>query len=264
MSSKPQTTRNKITGIAHFPGGQIILVDTPGIHQSTIKLNQVMVKASLSAYKEVDLILLLVDASKGFSPEDEYVLESLHGVKTPRILILNKIDLVAKPELLGLMSRMNERSAFVEIVPISALKKDGLELLTSLIFKYFPEGPQYFPESVITGSTEEFLIAEIIREKIINQTHFEVPYSVAVIVEQVEETERGGWVMDAAIYTEKASQKKILIGEKGAMLKIVGTQARKEIEKRFAVKVYLKLFVKVKKHWRENDRYIKEFGYFHD
>ena len=264
MSSKPQTTRNKITGVVHLHGGQIILVDTPGIHQSTTKLNQVMVKASMSTYKDVDLILLLVDASKGFSPEDEYVLESLRGVETPKILIINKIDLVPKPDLLGLMDRMNERSVFQEIVPISALKKDGLELLTSLVLSYLPEGPQYFPENMITDSPEEFLIEEIIREKIINQTHFEVPYSVAVVVEQTEETEKGGWVIDATIYTERDSQKKILIGEKGAMLKLVGTQARKEIEKRFAVKLYLNLFVKVKNHWRENDRYIREFGYFHD
>ncbi|GJL77760.1 MAG: GTPase Era [Nitrospinaceae bacterium] len=264
MSAKPQTTRNKITGVVHLPGGQIILVDTPGIHQSTTKLNQAMVKASLSTYGDVDLILLLVDASKGFSPEDEYVLESMRGVETPKILIINKIDLVAKPELLGLIQRMHETAAFMEIIPISALKRDGLELLITLILKYLPDGPQYFPESMITDSPEEFLIAEIIREKIINQTHFEVPYSVAVVVEQVEETEKGGLVIDATVYAEKASQKKILIGEKGSMLKKVGSLARKEIEKRFAVKVYLNLFVKVKTHWREDERYIKEFGYLHD
>ena len=264
MSSKPQTTRNKITGVVHLPGGQIILVDTPGIHKSTTKLNRVMVKASFSTYNDVDLILLLIDASIGFSPEDEYVLESMRGVETPKILIINKIDLLPKPELLGLMNRMNEKSVFEEIIPISALKKDGLELLTSLILKYLPQGPQYFPENMITDCPEDFLIAEIIREKIINQTHFEVPYSVAVVVEQIAETKKGGLVIDATVYTERGSQKKILIGEKGAMLKKVGSQARKEIEKRFAVKVYLNLFVKIKTHWRDNDRYIREFGYFHD
>ncbi|MFQ5444356.1 MAG: GTPase Era, partial [Nitrospinales bacterium] len=258
------TTRNKITGVVHLPGGQIILVDTPGIHKSATKLNRVMVKTSLSTYKDVDLILLLVDASKGFSPEDEYVLESMRGVETPKILIINKIDLVPKHELLGLINRINEKSVFEEIIPISALKKDGLDLLTSLILKYLPPGPQYFPESMITDCPEDFLIAEIIREKIINQTHFEVPYSVAVVVENVQETERGGLVIDATVYTERTSQKKILIGEKGAMLKKVGSQARKEIEKRFGGKVYLNLFVKVKTHWREDDRYIREFGYFHD
>ena len=264
MSAKPQTTRNKITGVVHLPGGQIVLVDTPGIHDSNTKLNRVMVKASFSTYNDVDLILFLIDASRGFSADDEYVLQTMQGVNTTKILILNKIDLVPKLELLGLMDKMNKRSLFEEIIPISALKKDGLDSLVSLILKYLPEGPQYFPETMITDCSEEFLIAEIIREKIINQTHCEVPYAVAVVVEQVEETKSGVLVIDATIYTEKDSKQKILIGEKGAMLKKVGSLARKEIEKRFAIKVYLNLFVKVKNRWRDNDRYIREFVYFHD
>jgi GTP-binding protein Era len=261
MSAKPQTTRNKITGVVHLPGGQIVLVDTPGIHESNTKLNRVMVKASYSTYNDVDLILFLVDASNGFSPEDEYVLRSMQGVTTTKILILNKIDLIPKADLLGLMDEMHKRSLFAEIIPISALKSDGLDVLVPLILKYLPEGPQYFPETMITDCPEDFLIAEIIREKIINQTHFEVPYAVAVVVEKVEESKSDVLVIDATIYTERDSQKKILIGEKGAMLKKVGSLARKEIEKRFAIKVYLNLFVKVKSHWRENDRYIREFGY---
>ena len=261
MSAKPQTTRNKITGVVHLPGGQIVLVDTPGIHESSTKLNRVMVKASFSTYNDVDLILFLIDASQGFSSDDEYVLQSMRGVTTTKILILNKIDLLPKLELLGLMDKMHKRALFEEIIPISALKKDGLDLLVPLILKYLPEGPQYFPETMITDCPEDFLIAEIIREKIINQTHFEVPYAVAVVVEQVEESKSDVLVIDATIYTERNSQKKILIGEKGAMLKTVGSLARKEIEKRFAIKVYLNLFVKVKSHWRDNDRYIREFGY---
>lgn len=264
MSAKPQTTRNKITGVVHLPGGQIVLVDTPGIHESKTKLNRAMVKASYSTYNDVDLILFLIDASRGFTEEDEYVLQSMHGVTTPKILILNKIDLVIKPDLLGLMDKMHKRSLFEEIIPISALKRDGLDRLVPLVLKYLPEGPQYFPESMITDCPEDFLISEIIREKIINQTHFEVPYAVAVVVEKVEESKTDVLVIDATIYTERDSQKKILIGEKGAMLKSVGSLARKEIEKRFAIKVYLSLFVKVKNHWRDNDRYIREFGYFND
>jgi len=261
MSAKPQTTRNKITGVVHLPGGQIVLVDTPGIHESNTKLNRVMVKASFSTYNDVDLILFLIDASRGFTEEDEYVLQSMQRVTTPKVLILNKIDLIPKLHLLELMDEMHKRSLFQEIIPISALKKDGLDLLIPLILKYLPEGPQYFPETMITDCPEDFLIAEIIREKIINQTHFEIPYAVAVVVEQVEESKSDVLVIDATIYTERDSQKKILIGEKGAMLKKVGSLARKEIEKRFAIKVYLKLFVKVKNHWRDNDRYIREFGY---
>ena len=261
MSAKPQTTRNKITGVVHLPGGQIVLVDTPGIHESNTKLNRVMVKASFSTYNDVDLILFLIDASRGFSQEDEYVLQTMQGVATAKILILNKIDLIPKPDLLGVIDKMHKRSVFEEIIPISALKKDGLDRLVSLILKYLPEGPQYFPETMITDCPEDFLIAEIIREKIIHQTHFEVPYAVAVVVEKVEESKSDVLVIDATVYTERDSQKKILIGEKGAMLKKVGSLARKEIEKRFAIKVYLNLFVKVKSHWRENDRYIREFGY---
>jgi GTP-binding protein Era len=261
MSAKPQTTRNKITGVVHLPGGQIVLVDTPGIHESNTKLNRVMVKASYSTYNDVDLILFLIDASKGFTEEDEYVLQSMQNVTTTKILILNKIDLVPKADLLGLIDEMNKKSLFKEIIPISALKRDGLDLLAPLILKYLPEGPQYFPETMITDCPEDFLIAEIIREKIIHQTHFEVPYAVAVVVEKVEESKSDVLVIDATIYTERDSQKKILIGEKGAMLKKVGSLARKEIEKRFAIKVYLNLFVKVKSHWRDNEKSIREFGY---
>jgi len=227
MSAKPQTTRNKITGVVHLPGGQIVLVDTPGIHESNTKLNRIMVKASYSTYNDVDLILFLIDASQGFSREDEYVLQSMQGVATAKILILNKIDLVPKPDLLGLMDAMNKRSVFKEIIPISALKKDGLDRLTALILKYLPEGPQYFPDTMITDCPEDFLIAEIIREKIINQTHFEVPYAVAVVVEKVEESKSDVLVIDATVYAERASQKKILIGEKGAMLKKGGKSGAK-------------------------------------
>ncbi|MFQ5449995.1 MAG: GTPase Era [Nitrospinaceae bacterium] len=264
MSCKPQTTRNKITGVVHLPGGQIILVDTPGIHSSTSRFNRLMVRASLSTFHDVDLILFLIDARQGFCPEDDFVLESLKKTPVTQILVINKIDLVAKPDLLVLIEQMRQKAAFVEIVPISALKRDGLDLLVPLILKYLPEGPQYFPEDMVTDCTEEFLLEEIVREKIMNLTRFEIPYSVAVIVENVMERENGVMAIDATICVEKASQKKIIIGEKGGMLKKMGTAARKEIEKRFGVRVYLNLFVKVKPKWRENDGFLKELGYLHD
>ncbi len=264
MSGKPQTTRNKITGVVHLPGGQVILVDTPGIHQSTAKLNQLMVRASLSTLNDVDLILFVIDAKEGFRPEDEFVLQALDKVETPKILAINKIDLVPKPRILELMAELNERAAFAEIVPISALNRDGLDILGAVLLKRLPVGPRYFPEDMITDCPEEFLMGEIIREKIIHQTHQELPYSVAVTVDSVQENERGVLMLDATVVAEKPSQKKILIGNKGAMLKKVGTLARKEIEKRFAIKTYLRLFVKVKSRWRENDRSIQEFGYAHD
>ncbi len=258
MSRKPQTTRNKITGVVHIPGGQIILVDTPGIHESTSKLNQFMVRASLSTYNDMDLILFVIDANQGFCPEDQFVLKSLQEAKTPKILILNKIDLVPKPELLTLMDAMNAKKIFSELIPVSALKKDGLDVLKNVILQRLPEGPQYFPSDMVTDCPEEFLLAEIIREKIMNMTHFEIPYSAAVLIDQTEERDNGMLVITATIFVERSSQKKILIGEKGAMLKQIGRQARVEIEKRFGVRVYLSLFIKVKSGWSEQNRSIKE------
>ena len=263
ISRRPQTTRNKITGICHLPSGQIILMDTPGIHQSTSKLNQAMVQTSMSTYGDVDLILFMIDAQQKFGAEDEYVLESLRNVETPVFLVINKIDRVAKPELLKMIDALKSRSEFKEIIPISALKEDGLDLLKEILMKHLPEGPQYFPEDMITDCPEEFLAGEIIREKIIRLTHLEVPYAVAVMVESMREKENGVIVIEATIYVEKVSQKKIIIGEKGSLLKKIGQQAREEIEKRLGCKVYLNNFVKVKQGWRENPRFLKEFGYTH-
>jgi GTPase len=263
-SRRPQTTRNKITGVLHLPNGQIILVDTPGIHQSDRTLNEMMVRASVSTFSDVDLILVMLSAEAGFCPDDEFVLNSMRGVKTKKILVINKIDLVEKPALLTLMDEMNQKSLFEEIIPISALKEDGLDALKNLILNYLPEGPQYFPTDMITDCPETFLFGEIIREKILNLTRFEVPHSVAVVVEDMYEQENGVVQIDATIYTEKDSQKKILIGEGGSMLKNVGRQARQELEKRLGAKIFLKLFVKVKANWRDQSRSIKEFGYTHD
>ncbi len=263
-SNRPQTTRNKITGVLHLPGAQIILVDTPGIHQSDRTLNEMMVKASVSTYSDVDLLLVMLSAESGFCTEDEFVLNTMQEVKTKKILVINKIDLVNKPVLLSLMDEMNQKKLFEEIIPVSALKEDGLEQLKSLIVKYLPEGPEYFPKDMVTDCPETFLFGEIIREKILKFTRFEVPHSVAVVVEDMYEQDNGVIQIDATIYAEKDSQKKILIGEKGNMLKSIGRQARQEIEKRLGAKVFLKLFIKVKANWRDQKRTIKEFGYTHD
>jgi len=263
ISRRPQTTRNKITGVCHLPGGQIILLDTPGIHQSTSRLNQAMVQTSMSTYGDVDVIVFMIDAKQKFRPEDEFVLDSLKGVRVPVLLVINKVDLVPKPEVLALIAELNQRRVFADIVPISALREDGLDLLKELLLNYLPEGPQYFPEDMITDCPEEFLVGEIIREKIIRLTHLEVPYAVAVMVESMQEGKKGVIVIDAVIYVEKTSQKKIIIGEKGSLLKKIGRQAREEIEKRLGSKVYLNNFVKVKERWRENANLLKEFGYTH-
>ena len=262
ISRKPQTTRNKITGVVHFPGGQIILLDTPGIHKASSQLNRLMVKASLSTYHDVDIVLFVIDANQGFTDDDIFVLDTLKGTKPPKILIINKIDLVSKPDLLGLMAEANEKkSTFREIIPISALRSNGLEDLGATTLNYLPEGPQYFPENMSTNCTEVFLVEEIVREKIMQRTHMEIPYSVAVVVEGMQEGHGGVWVIDALIVVEKPSQKKILNGAKGAMLKNLGKPAREEIEKRFGCKVYLSLFVKVKNNWRQDKQSLRELGY---
>jgi len=263
-SNRPQTTRNKITGVVHLTGAQIILVDTPGIHATSRTLNEMMVQTSLSTYDDVDLILVLIDAVEGFLPEDEFVLKSMGNKSIPKILVINKIDLVDKTNLLALIAQANRKGVFKEIVPVSALKDDGMELLKDLIVDYLPEGPEYFPKDMITDCTETFLLEEIIREKILSLTRLEVPHSVAVIVENLEEQIKGVVRIDATIYTEKASQKKIMIGQGGSMLKSIGRIARIEIEKLLGAKVYLKLFVKVKHNWRDRKQTIKELIYIDD
>jgi len=263
-SNRSQTTRNKITGVVHLTGAQIILVDTPGIHATKRALNEMMVQASLSTYADVDLILVLIDAVEGFVPEDEFVLKSMEHATAPKILVINKIDLVEKPKLLTLIAEAHDKSVFREIIPVSALKDDGMEPLMELIVGYLPEGPEYFPKEMITDCTETFLLGEIIREKVLSLTRFEVPHSVAVVVENMEEQVNGVVKIDATLYTEKASQKKILIGQGGNMLKSIGRIARKEIEKLLGAQVYLKLFVKVKSNWRDQKQTIKEFVYPHD
>jgi GTP-binding protein Era len=263
-SHKPQTTRNKITGVVHFPGGKIILLDTPGIHKASSQFNQLMVKASLSTYKDVDIILFVVDAKQGFAENDMFVLDTLRGINSPKILIINKIDIASKPDLLSLIAEADEKFDFREIIPVSALQSDGLEDLGQTVLNYLPEGPQYFPVDMITDCSEEFLLEEIVREKIMRRTHMEVPYSIAVVVEQTYEGNNGVWVIDALIIAETTSQKKILIGANGSMLKKLGKPAREEIEKRFGCKVYLNLFVKVKNNWRDDKRSLRDLGYLYD
>ena len=181
MSRRPQTTRNKITGICHLPGGQIILLDTPGIHKGATMLDKAMVKTSMQTYGDVDLILFMIDARKGFCDDDKFVLDSMRKVTAPKLLIINKVDLVAKKDLLGLIAEMSASGTFAEIIPISALKSDGLDMLKDIVLKRLPEGPEYFPKDMVTDCPEEFLTGEIIREKIIKLTHLEIPDAVAVM-----------------------------------------------------------------------------------
>jgi len=261
-SSKPQTTRNRVTGIRNTEDGQFIFLDTPGIHRAKTPLNRFMVKAATSAFGEVDLILLLVEADRGFDPDDGLIIDTLGTAGVPVFLVVNKIDLVAKPTLLPLIDRFRGLYDFREIVPVSAATGDGVGRLLDLIRDAMPEGPKLFPDEMFTDNSERFIAAEIVREKILELTHREIPYAAAVTVDSFKEDEEKNRIRIAATITvEKDSQKGILIGKGGRMLKEIGTQSRLEMEKFFAAKIFLELFVRVRKDWTKDARWLKEFGY---
>jgi GTPase len=262
---KPQTTRNKIMGIRNLSGeqqGQLIFLDTPGIHRATTPLNRAMVDAATGTFGNVDLLLLIAEAGAAPHPEDHFILEALRETPLPVFLVINKIDLVDKQMLLPLIDSFLSLHPFREILPLSALKGDGVDRLIGEIWKLLPEGPQYFPEEMMTDRSERFIAAEIIREKITLRTHQEIPYASAVVVDAFKEDEERNMIRIAAtIHVAKDSQKGIIIGKKGAMLKEIGTRARLEMEKFFAAKVFLELFVRVAKDWTNDPRMIQEFGY---
>ncbi len=261
VTPKPQTTRNQIRGIRTAPGSQVIFLDTPGIHRARSLINQRMVGVAKSTLRVVDLTLWLVDVTKGLVGEDEDIARLLEESGKAALVLLNKIDLVSKSKLLPLMDRISSLFPGREIVPISALKGENLPLLVDLIVKSLPEGPRYYPEDEVTDQTERFIAAEMIREKIFLLMREEIPYGVAVVIEEFsEKPEKDLVVIKAAIHSERESHKPILIGKKGAMLKEIGTQARKELEGLLGCKVYLELFVKVDRGWTQNPNAIKEFG----
>jgi len=261
-SRKPQTTRNRITGILNTEDGQFIFLDTPGIHDAKTPLNRCMVKAATSAFGEVDLILLLVEADRGLDPGDGLILEGLRSSAVPVFLVINKVDLVEKPKLLPLIDRFRGLHNFREIVPVSAATGEGVGRLLELIVDAMPEGPKLFPDDLFTNQSERFIAAEIVREKILELTHREIPYATAVTVDSFQEDEERNRIrITATITVEKDSQKGILIGKGGRMLKEIGTQSRLEMERFFAAKIFLELFVRVRKDWTKDPRWLKEFGY---
>lgn len=260
-SDKPQTTRNRIQGIHNVPSGQIVFIDTPGIHRAKTRLNKFMVEEALSSIQGVDVILFLVEGGADPAKEAGMIKEVLGGVNTPVILVLNKIDLIPKGELLERMLVYGETYPFKEIIPVSAMTGDGVDQLVQLVHGLLPVGPCYFPEDILTDVPERFIVAEIIREKIFRLTHDEVPYSVAVVVDSFKERPDGLVSIAATINVERDSQKGIIIGRKGEMLKKIGTQARQEIEQLLDTKVFLELFVRVSGEWSDNSRMLKEFGY---
>jgi len=260
VSSKPQTTRNAVRGVKNLEGAQMVFVDTPGIHKGRGRLSEFMVGEALSSLDEVDIVLYMVDASRKMGEEETFIMDRLRSVKAPIVLAINKIDRVAKDSLLPLIERFSTRLDFTDIVPIAARKEDGTERLLEILKGLLPEGPEYYPEDMVTDQSERFLVSELIREKVFELTKEEIPYSVAVQIEEFKETDdivRIG----AVINVERDSQKGIVIGKGGLMLKQVGSEARADIEKLLAKKVFLKLFVRVTRDWSKKDRDLKEFGY---
>ena len=259
---KPQTTRNRIMGIKNTEAGQFIFLDTPGIHKARTPLNRQMVSAAMSVFSDVNMLLLIVDAGTHIGEEDNLIVKALKKTKTPVVLVINKIDLIDKEKLLVLIDDIRHLHAFEEIVPICALKGFNVDRLLNIIWNILPEGPQYFPDDMITDRSERFIAAEIIREKITTLTHKEVPYSTAVMVESFKENEAKGLIhIQATVNVEKDSQKGIIIGKRGSMLKKIGTAARLEMERFFGTRIYLELFVRVQKDWTQNSRMLGEFGY---
>jgi len=262
VSDKPQTTRNRILGIKNHPEAQVAFLDTPGIHRARSKLNQSMVKAALATYNEVDGICFIIEANRPFNDENDFILETLKKVEKPVLLAVNKIDLVPKGDLLPIMDQYSRLRPFEQIIPISALLGEGGEVLVAGMVKILPTGPKLFPEDMITDLPERFLAAELIREKVFLLTREEIPYATAVVVEQFKEREEKNLVViKATIQVERKSQKGILIGEKGRMLKEIGCQAREEIEALLGAKVFLELWVKVEENWREDTGALRRLGY---
>lgn len=262
VSTKPQTTRSRITGIKTTENAQLIFLDAPGMARPRSALNRHMAQIARESYQQVDLILLVTDAS-GTDPlaNDEFILQQLKGVKTPIFLVINKIDLIDHRQILPLIEAYQQRFSFAEYVPVSALKADNIDALLRATVQYLPEGPRYFPSDQLTDQPERFLIAELIREQIFTQTEQEVPYQTAVMVEHMEDTDKGILHVEATIYVERDSQKGIVIGKRGNRLKHIGQVARQEIERRLNTRVYLALWVKVRKDWSENEQLIRDMGY---
>ncbi|MBI5755679.1 MAG: GTPase Era [Nitrospirae bacterium] len=262
VSDKPQTTRNKILGVKNMQGAQVIFLDTPGIYKPRHKLNEYMVRVALNTLDEVDIISFMVEAGGVSGPGDRYIIELLGRTQRPVFLLINKIDAVQKSTLLPQIDEYRRLYRFEEIFPISALSGENLDGLTDAILRHLPEGPRYFPEDTVTDQPMRFIAAELVREKIFQLTYEEIPYSIAVGIEEFREDKEKNMVfIRAVIFVERDSQKGIIIGKGGAMLKKVGRLAREELEAIMGIKVFLELWVKVKAGWRSDDRILRMLGY---
>jgi GTP-binding protein Era len=271
VSDKPQTTRTRIVGVKHYDDGQVVFVDTPGVHKPTHRMNVRMVDAALDAMREVDVVALVVDVSTYAKatvdrsvkpgPGDRYMLNVIKEVKSPAMLVLNKVDLIAKHRLLPIIDRYRHEHPFVEIVPISAVDGTNVDVLEKLFLQYLPEGQPLYPPDYLTDQPERFFVSEIVREQVLQLTHDELPHSTAVIVDRFEEPGDDNLLkLYCTILVDRESQKPIVVGKGGTMIKKIGTAARLEIERFFETRVYLDLHVKVKSEWRDDDRLLDEMG----
>jgi len=260
VSDKPQTTRTRILGVKNYPEGQIVFVDTPGVHKPTHRMNVRMVDIALESMRDVDMLCLVVDASVKAGPGDRYLLNLMKDVKTSTILALNKVDLIAKPKLLPMIDQYRREHPFVEIVPVSATDGTNVDALEKLFLQYLPEGEPLYPADYVTDQPERFFIGEIVREQVLQLTHDELPFSTAVIVDRIEAAADGITNVYCTILVDRESQKPIVVGRAGSMVKQIGTAARRELERYLNARVFLDLHVKVKSEWRDDERLLDEMG----
>lgn len=265
MSDKPQTTRNKVQGVLTTDESQLIFIDTPGIHKPKHKLGDFMMKTATNTLKEVDIVLFMINAEEGYGAGDEFIIEKLKDIETPVFLVINKIDRIHPDKLMELIVQYKEKLAFAEIVPISALEGNNVDRLLGEITKRLPQGPQYYPADQVTDHPERFIVAELIREKVLHLTREEVPHSIAVVIDKIAKRD-GKDMIDvmATIVVERDSQKGIVIGKRGALLKEVGQRSREDIERLLGSKVFLELWVKVQKDWRNKASSLRDFGFNED
>ena len=261
VSDKPQTTRNRITGVRNYPDGQVVFVDTPGVHRPMHRLNVRMVDAALEALREVDVVTAVVDASEATGGGDRYLMDLLKKVTKPKVLALNKADLLPKEQLLPVLERYDQHVGFSAIVPLSALTGDNVERLEAILLEHLPEGEPIYDEDYLTDQPERFFVAELVREQVLQHTRAELPFASAVIVDRFEEPDENGLLrLYCTILVERESQKPIIVGRAGAMIKAIGTAARHELERFFDTRVFLDLHVKVRADWREDERMLDQLG----
>jgi GTPase len=259
VSDKPQTTRTRVVGVKNYPEGQAIFVDTPGVHKPTHRLNVRMVDTALESMRDVDVVALIVDASVKPGTGDRYMLDVVKETTQPTVLVLNKVDLIAKPKLLPMIDSYRQRHPFVEIVPVSAVDGTNVDVLENQLLHHLPDGEPIYPPDYLTDQTERFFVAEIVREQVLQLTHDELPFSTAVVVDKFDESAGAARVdLYCTIMVDRESQKPIVIGRGGAMIKQIGTAARVELERFLEKHVYLDLHVKVKSEWRDDDRTLDE------